>query len=331
MNRTIRKSQTEFFSNRFSEYKAINHTANMPSRKRSERSEEGQQLPLREKRRRTQEAQQDHDLDDRLSHLEEPVARRGLRSNPEASTTIRLNDTGSPELATKQMPVVKSSHVRFGSESPPPSEPSALVMENAENGLNEDEDRDSDDDAPEAISHSRAQAETKAAAAVEARMLRKREEDERTRRRNQDSQLKKQAQSSKKRQRQEDLTEEGTSKRQFDFDHLPNLLPEELLATEAPKRSPTPPAGDALPQRAQTLKGFGKRRNEEVPPADVVHKGTKIRVLPKTNKALPPRTNAQSKNIREHWMKGLDKSQQKDRRGGSVAIVRRRAGPAAFA
>ena len=300
----------------------------MPSRKRASQGDDSQQLPLREKRRRTSTAVEDeHELEDSLAHVEEPIAKRGLRSNAAADVPIRLNNSGSPEIAKVQ----KKSHVKFGSESPPPA-PIPIEDEQLEAEVEDEEDEDSDDDAPEAISHSRAEAETKAQQAEEARLLRKQEQDERAKRRKRDTEMKAQVKKSEKRQRREADEDETTTakKTRYDLTNLPDFLPEELLATEAPERGPTPPPVPV--SRVKKLTGTGKvRRKEEKAPKDVVHEGTKIRVLQTANKALPPKSKVTSKNTKSQLMQGRAALQKASKRGDSTAKMQRRSGPVAFA
>jgi hypothetical protein len=306
----------------------------MPARKRASHGEDAQSLPLREKRRRTQESTNNEDLEDSLSHIEEPIAKRALRSNPAADVPLRLNNSGSPEVAKAGLAVApsKKSHVKFGSESPPPAPSVEESKKVEEEEHEEDEDEDSDDEAPEAISHSHAAAETKAAQAEEARRLKQQEQEDREKRRRRDTQLKAQVKTSEKRQRKADDQDAASSKNKrskYDLDNLPNLLPEELLATEAPERSPTPPPAFGKPMK---LNGPGKARvKEDRGPVDVVHKGTKIRVLQKNNSVLPPKAKGESRSVRDQWLKGRAAFQQVGKRGTNVATVRRRAGPTAFA
>ena len=315
----------------------------MSPRKRSSKGDsEAQELPLRGKRRRTSAAEDDeHDLEDSLSHMAESIAKRGLRSNAAADVPIRLGDSGSPEVA-KLQPSKKKSHVKFRSESPPPvpQEEQEQRVQDLQHDV-EEEDEDSDDEAPEAISHSTAQAATKAAQAEEARLLKQRERDEREKRRKRDADLKAQVQKSEKRRRRvEEEDDEVAVKKSkksnvFDMENLPDFLPEELLATEAPARMPTPPPVADGASRVKKLTGNGKirRKWEEKAPKDVVSEttGTKIRVLPTTNKTLPPKINSSSKGNKAQWMQGRAAFQQANKRGDSIAKLKRRAGPVAFA
>lgn len=305
----------------------------MPSRKRTSQGEDAQQLPLREKRRRTKDtAEEDDDLENSLAHVKEPVAKRGPRSNHAADVSTRPDDHGSPEVSPK-LSSKKKSHVRFGSEDPP----SAPVVEDApasDDGRAEDEDSD-DDEAPEEVTQSNAEAQLKAELADQARLAKEKEQKERDRRRKRDEVNKAQVKTSEKRRRK--AADEGeedeapkksnnkkSKKSRAELEDLPNLLPEELLATEAPERGPTPPLTAFLKASIPTTATAVVKKAEK-PPADVVHEGKRIRVLPSTNSALPPKVNKQSKNMKAQWMAGQTNLKATNSKRAKIPMVRRRA------
>jgi hypothetical protein len=254
---------------------------------------------------------------------------------------VQLLEPVSPKITQASK---RKSHVKFGSESPLPApevEEEQPAVESEEE--NEDStDDDDDDEAPEAISHSHAEATTKATQAVEARLVKRREQEAREKRRERDAQLKAQVKSSEKRQsrgKREQLQSDDEDERsptkiatapKYDMNDLPALLPDELLAMEAPARLPTPPPADTRSGKLQKLGHSAIETRVEEVPADVIHNGTKIRVLQTSNKLLPPKADGETRSMREAWLQGRASFEKIDKRGSNVSKVRRRVGPRAF-
>ena len=69
------------------------------------------------------------------------------------------------------------------------------------------------------------------------------------------------------------------------------------------------------PDRARTKRPGSSGREKR--PKDVVRAGRKVRVLREMQSALPPRTVARSRQVRERWLQGF-------RGDGSVAAGRNR-------
>jgi U3 small nucleolar RNA-associated protein 16 len=230
------------------------------------------------------------------------------------------------------VPVATTSrnHIRFSSTSPPPAlkpveEPVAVPAKEAT------PDEESDDDAaPEAISKSTAQAESRATQAEAFKADRERKNAKKARRRKRDRELKQQVQGSEKRKENDEkkakqkrgdvdsieedeeelVVEDGEALvKLYSLDNLPALLPDELLATEAPIRPPTPPT-TALRQglkneRTTFTSGTAPLRIPHMkPPTDLTVGEMKVRVMAKTNPLLPPKASDSAKSLREGWLKG---------------------------
>ncbi|RDI81702.1 hypothetical protein Vi05172_g8443 [Venturia inaequalis] len=91
------------------------------------------------------------------------------------------------------------------------------------------------------------------------------------------------------------------------LDEIPDLLPEELLATEAPIRLPTPPPSSkvGLSKDAKTFEPFAAMNiPRESAPKDLTYNNLSVRVLGTKNALLPPKATSRSKSIRDTWLKG---------------------------
>ena len=81
---------------------------------------------------------------------------------------------------------------------------------------------------------------------------------------------------------------------------LPDLLPDEILATEPPVRLPTPPP--------IVISTFSKKQRfidtDPKPPKDIKKGAIKVRVLENSGTVLPPRASKASKNLKESWLAG---------------------------
>jgi U3 small nucleolar RNA-associated protein 16 len=322
----------------------------MPERRRASQDADACQLPLREKRLKTQEHGTDSEPEDVVAQSEAFSTDRALRSHSKAHVPIELDSSASPHIQQDgyRNKSGKKSHVKFGNESIGLISPVVEVVKEEKSaitaeGEQEAQDDESDDDeAPEAISHLVAEAETKAAQAAEADLQRKRGQEEKDRRRKRDAQLKKQVISSSKRKNRAEKEDEepedednqpvetALKRPRLNLENLPTLLPEDLLATEAPTRLPTPPLIGTKASNAQNVMEplVGKKKEEA--PEDVIHAGKTIRVLQTTNKLLPPKANGKTRDLRDTWLQGRASFEKVDRRGSNISKFRRRAAPQAF-
>lgn len=98
---------------------------------------------------------------------------------------------------------------------------------------------------------------------------------------------------------------------------LPDLLPEELLAMEPVARPPTPPLSI---EKKIVVKKTQMPASEPKPLRDIRRGGKVIRILQVETGALPPKSSAASKAIREKWLMG-----QRGSLGG-VGVPRRKMG-----
>lgn len=91
------------------------------------------------------------------------------------------------------------------------------------------------------------------------------------------------------------------------LDDIPDLLPAELLATEAPLRQPTPPPSSkaVLSKDAKPFAPFAAMNiPRESAPKDLTYNNVSVRVLGIKNALLPPKVTSRSKSIRDTWLKG---------------------------
>lgn len=210
---------------------------------------------------------------------------------------------------------------------------------------------DSDDDAaPESLSLSIAQAQALATQAGALKTIHEQQATARQRRRKRDRQLKEQVELSGKRKGRDekerdaavdknDISEaelEQVGGKSYSLDSVPALLPDELLATEAPIRPPTPPPTKTPQQQHKQAARSSSitaplRVPRQKPPRDLTIGGQKIRVMASRNSLLPPKINTQSKSIRQAWLQGrleFAKTGPKCRKGikGESKLQRRTVG-----
>lgn len=109
------------------------------------------------------------------------------------------------------------------------------------------------------------------------------------------------------------------------LDNIPDLLPEELLATEAPLRLPSPPPSSksGLSRDAKIFEPFAALNipRKSAPNKDLTYNDLSVRVLEKKNALLPPKVTSKSKNIRDTWLKGRSafaKSSSRRNAGGKL-------------
>ncbi len=88
-----------------------------------------------------------------------------------------------------------------------------------------------------------------------------------------------------------------------------HLLPDSLLNAIDEQRPPTPPpekrGKTAEERRKEKLSHHIKFLERSQKPIKDVKKGKlKVAVLAQQNKVLPPKVNRDTRNMREHWLKG---------------------------
>jgi U3 small nucleolar RNA-associated protein 16 len=267
--------------------------------------------------------------EDRLSS---PEAKRRKPTATKKSSSITQVPIRSKEEQAVEDPVVAPSitakHIRFSSTSPPPR--TVLDVPDVQPKIVEENVEDSDDDAaPEDISHSAAQEQALAAKAITTKAVQEHKTAKKTRRRRRDKKLKEQVQGSDKRNEKVEAEkkkeeEEGVDEdmepieeqekvevpKKFGLDDIPALLPDELLATEAPIRPPTPPPTTiSYEQRqkkaARPVDSITAPLNIPQPklPKDLKVGALNVRVVAPTNPLLPPKVG-KSKNIKSRWLAG---------------------------
>lgn len=95
---------------------------------------------------------------------------------------------------------------------------------------------------------------------------------------------------------------------QEEEDEEPDLLPEELLATEF-VRPPTPPPAESMVVQPSLSNRVVKLSDDA--PRDRKVGPVTVSVLQKTNKLLPPKASAASRDLREKWLAGKRKGSGK--------------------
>lgn len=220
---------------------------------------------------------------------------------------------------------VASKHIRFSSKSPPPAPTVAADSPARVEELVEEEESD-DDAAPEDVSTKTAKIQSIAAREDTRKAVNAAKSARRQRRRNRDKLLREQAAGSEKRkekheeeeQKAEEIEEDepaGPEPKGYSLANIPDLLPDDLLATEAPIRLPTPPpTSDSKHKNGKNLLLANgayaplKVRNEQTP-KDLTVRGRNIRIVTQINPLLPPKAVANSKCVREKWMRGRAEAQ----------------------
>ncbi|KAI9693643.1 MAG: hypothetical protein M1822_002914 [Bathelium mastoideum] len=206
-----------------------------------------------------------------------------------------------------------SRHIRFDEDNPPLAieQPSTAVPPPIlEQPPHPTADLDSDDEAPEAVTQTSARDEIKAARQEAARIIGGQRATEKQKRRSQANRLKEQAEQSRRGSKRKraavELSDPGSADELPNSSRkkpLPDLLPDEILAAEPPVRVPTPESEDDAvppPPPLKTVENVEKslvKANKA--PKDVKRGRISLRVLETNNKLLPPRANAQSRNLME--------------------------------
>ncbi|EON64410.1 hypothetical protein W97_03641 [Coniosporium apollinis CBS 100218] len=248
-------------------------------------------------------------------------------------------------------PVPKSTHIRFGSEEPPPPASAPLEIPSSSQPSNADlpagSDDASDDEAPETITTASALAAARAREQEAVRAAEQRDEAERKRRRERDERTRRQAEKKeRRRERKEREKAKGAGvleldaaapavdevaddaapallhpPTKLDVNNLPALLPEELLAAAPEVRPPTPPPPAAAQAVARKAKHHRFLDADERPPKDVKRGPVSVRVLQQTNRLLAPKASANSRNLREAWLKGRQGLGRGGGKGGGKGMV----------
>jgi hypothetical protein len=312
-----------------------------PASLRKRRAEPNGTEPELTKRKKVDQA--DEDKNESPPVLEQIVVRPHPAAAPPPTGMEAADATTQPTLPVR-------NHIRFGSASPPPvleTTTAALVTQSAVDNV---ADEESDDDAaPETISLSTAQAQTRAVQEQAEQIVKEISETAKRRRRRRDAQLKAQAAGSTKRKfkeakngadKQAAVAEEAAdedespavaemkpTKPSYSLDNIPALLPDELLATEAPVRLPTPPQSSKPSQikDKKTPEAFAALKiPRESAPKDLTYDNLKVRVLTQNNPLLPPPASGRSKDVREAWLKGRPSFEKMTKRGKGAGKLQRR-------
>jgi U3 small nucleolar RNA-associated protein 16 len=298
-------------------------TLKAQKKRRAEPEDNEQESPSLTKRKKVDESDN--------TRSESPVISREIAVRPHP-------DIEQPETSTEEpipaLPV--RNHIRFNSASPPPATATPAIVQAPE--VVEDEAEESDDDAaPEEVSLSTSKAQSRAVEEQTEQIAKELSESAKRKRRRRDAQLKAQAAGSTKRKEKKEKTalekveeredegdeqsmEKSGKKKQkrkekkeeiekslYSLDNIPDLLPDELLATEAPIRLPTPPTTSKL-SLSKDMKTFEPFAPLKIPrenaPKDLTYNNLSVRVLVQKNPLLPPKVTSRSKSIRETWLKG---------------------------
>ena len=86
--------------------------------------------------------------------------------------------------------------------------------------------------------------------------------------------------------------------------NIPEYLPEDILAMESHIDLPITLSSSNEDQQKSNYRNRNIFFHDEKAPKDVKRGSKKIRVLRKENDLLPPKASAQSRYIRESWLKG---------------------------
>ncbi|KAL5396479.1 hypothetical protein PMIN06_011378 [Paraphaeosphaeria minitans] len=244
-------------------------------------------------------------------------------------------------------------HKRFGSEEPAETTVQAEQTEAPTVAQAEDEGSDSDE-APEEVTTSAATSKAKATAeetkrarqAQQAKEEKRRQEradriaqEQAEKREREEKKARKLAKSRAKLERRQPREGSSPARAPMDVDryNLPDLLPDSILEAAGDRRAPTPPhvrGGKTEEElRKEKLNRHIKFLDRGEKPTKDVKKGKlNVSVLAQRNALLAPKANRDTKNIREHWLKGRE-AQRKGRggrKGTTFKKLERRAVPGGF-
>ncbi|KAF2030726.1 hypothetical protein EK21DRAFT_21050, partial [Setomelanomma holmii] len=226
----------------------------------------------------------------------------------------------------------KKSHMRFGSEEPVDADtdrfqapPSAQKQAEAEADLEDDNGSDSDE-APEVVTTTAAASKAKASQQDAERALLAQQEKERQKREAREERIAEEQAGMRKREEKKAKKlakqlakqqaadpsirpEAQQSRISIDPTNLPDLLPTDLLSALPDQRAPTPPpegrrktAEELHREKLSRHIKFLERTDRG--PKDVKNGKLSVAVLAQQNRALPPKVNRNTKNVREQWLKG---------------------------
>ena len=249
----------------------------------------------------------------------------------------------------------EKTHMRFGSEEPTQSQDSPAVSKPGKklfeptpepSQVDSDADvSDSDDEAPERVTTAAASSKALAARAEADRAQKAQQAKEQAKRQAREEFLA--AQQAAKREREEkkakklakkaakeakasaatingdddEEAEAEDAEPSMQIDTSNGLLPASLLETIDDQRPPTPPPA----RRGQTEEQRRKEKlNQHIkflertdkPTKDIKKGKLSVAVLAQQNKVMPPKLNRQTKNVREHWLKGREAEKKKQKVGG---------------
>ncbi|PSN74641.1 hypothetical protein BS50DRAFT_567441 [Corynespora cassiicola Philippines] len=268
------------------------------------------------------------------------------------SSTWETENVVSPAQEDGSEPTPKPKKMRFGSEEP--AEPSAILPEPSATAPEveaEDDDGSDSDEAPEVVTA--ATAVSKAKAAEEDASRAHKAQQEKARRKRQERQDRIAEEQAEKRKREEKKAKKLARQEEkqaaafkfepvrtaldVDMDNLPALLPESILEAAGDQRPPTPPRVRAG-KSAEELKKEKLNRHikflehGEKPIKDVKKGNLNVSVLAKQSMLLAPKVNRNTKNVREHWLKGrqVEKRTKSGKRRMEFKKVERRAGGGGF-
>ncbi|KAG9189413.1 hypothetical protein G6011_06281 [Alternaria panax] len=228
----------------------------------------------------------------------------------------------------------EKTHKRFGSEEPAEAQDSPVAKKqgnerleqptNQKSDVDEDGASDSDDEAPEVVTTAAASSKAQAAQAEATRAQEAQQAKEQAKRQAREELIAAQQAAKRKREEKkakklakkakataESDNEEPETTSRMDIDVSNGLLPASLLEAIDDQRPPTPPPE----RRRKTEEELRKEKlNHHIKflervdkPAKDIKKGKlSVAVLAQQNRVLPPKVNRNTKNVREHWLKGRE-------------------------
>ncbi|KAJ4294164.1 hypothetical protein N0V90_007854 [Kalmusia sp. IMI 367209] len=230
----------------------------------------------------------------------------------------------------------KERHKRFNSEEPEQIDTVDTIQQEeheVEPENHEDDNTSDSDEAPEMVTTSAAASKARATADEASRALQAQRAEEQKRRqlradRVAQEQAEKRKRGEKKAQKlakreakltrlqQREASSRGASSpprapAEVDMHGLPDLLPDSLLEAVGDRRPPTPPpvrVGKTTEElRKEKMNRHIKFLERGEKPVKDVKKGkVNVSVLAQQNMLLAPKVNRDTKNIREHWLKGRE-------------------------
>jgi U3 small nucleolar RNA-associated protein 16 len=257
------------------------------------------------------------------------------------------------DVAAETTIVLPRKHKRFGSEEPATTTAQNESTEASAAPETEDDGSDSDE-APEMVTTSVAASKAKATAeeATRARQAQQAKEDKRRqeradrmaqeqaeKREREEKKARKLAKSQAKlaRQQQREGSSPARAPMDVDMHNLPDLLPDSILEAAGDRRPPTPPPARGGKTEEELRKEKLNRHikfldHGEKAIKDVKKGKVNVSVLAQRNALLAPKVNRDTKNIREHWLKGREANRKGrgGRKGATFTKMERRSVPGGF-